>query len=337
MLESQYDFVMEITGEEGQVIHRGEIFNNLSPCYEELLFMGVCEGTFSNDGALPSAFVEPVWSPSGPPDATGFSISLPPFSPQKHNWSILKDHLRHILCEKDLVEQTDDENPDSSKARMVKVQWAVRAYERSTQEEKPSRLSCTLVRQPLPFTHRAFTSFGIDNVPPEQSPVVIVMARPLLAQLREEAADSLEKERANILTGHLVKDPAMGQAVVVLGKIPAETDTAGSRAHFAFSPLTFLSIQQDLALRANGEIIVGWWHNHPPPCGGECRLIIPPCKTSTVFFSSADRAVQRSSFPDPYMVAFVSGKGERKGPHDPETRSFGWKNGQIAEREFHVF
>ena len=328
MLQSKYDFVIEVTTAVGQMIHEGEILNTLTSCYDELLLRGVCEGHFPNDGTQPVASLDPVWAESGPPSITGFSISLPPFSPQTYDLSLVQDHLRHILSEQQTVERSNDQQSDLAAEQSVKIQWTVQAYERKKSAVKPGRLSLKLVRQPLPFSNRSLKSFGISAISAEQQPLAIMIRQPLLTQLCEEAANSLERERANILTGHLVKDPAMEKPVVIiLTKITAETDTAASRNHFAFSPLTFQSIQHELSVRANGEIIVGWWHNHPPPCGGECRLVIPPCKTSTVFFSSADRAVQRSSFPDPYMVAFVSGKGESKGAHDPETRSFGARAG----------
>jgi len=337
MLQSKYDFVIEVTTAVGQMIHEGEILNTLTSCYDELLFRGVCEGHFPNDGAQPVASLHPVWAESGPPAITGFSISLPPFSPQTYDLSLVQDHLRHILSDQQTVERSNDQQFDLTGEQSVKIQWTVQAYERKKSAVKPGRLSLKLVRQPLPFSTRSLQSFGISAIPAEQQPLAIMIRQPLLTQLHQEAANSLEQERANILTGHLVKDPALEKPVIIiLSKITAETDTAASRNHFAFSPLTFQSIQHELSVRANGEIIVGWWHNHPPPCGQECRLIVPPCQSRTVFFSSADRAVHRSSFITPYMVALVSGKGAGRGPHDPETSAYGWQGGQIVEREFHV-
>jgi hypothetical protein len=92
-----------------------------------------------------------------------------------------------------------------------------------------------------------------------------------------------------------------------------------------------------MAERQDGTTICGWHHNHPPPCGGECLMIVPACKTETVFFSTDDRLVHRTSFPAPYMVALVSGKESEKRADQPGVRAYGWQDSLVKERGFSVF
>ena len=115
------------------------------------------------------------------------------------------------------------------------------------------------------------------------------------------------------------------------------TETSASRAHFSFSPLTFHAAQQELARRATGETIVGWHHNHPPPCGGGCLQQVPACGSGTLFFSVDDRILHRASFPAPYMVALVSGKEPGRPADEPKMKAYGWQDATIKEGTFTDF
>jgi len=327
MLQSRYSFLLMITDQAGVVVHQEEIQDFL-PCYEDLLFSAVCTGKIPNDGKLPPASVEPMWQGEEEERVAGVVVSLPPFS-KRYGLSIFAERVWEVLVERELVKEEREEGRRFS--------WRIEAKEKKWEEKRKGRLYISLSRQPYPLVHESLSCFGIEKAPVENRPLSLFISRSLLEGLQEEAAQSLDTERADILTGRLVQEAEEHVALVITGKTPALTETASSRAHFSFSPLTFLTAQREIAQRPNGETIIGWWHNHPPPCGGTCLQYIPPCKTSTVFFSTADRSVHRASFPAPYMIALVSGKETDKRANDPGVQAYGWENGVIKKKRFSVF
>jgi proteasome lid subunit RPN8/RPN11 len=192
--------------------------------------------------------------------------------------------------------------------------------------------------------HRAYPLLYLDSVDvgsqkangPDDSSLLVV-SESLLRELLEESAESLDRERADFLVGHLVQERDGRIVVSLRSRIPASTEVDGSLVHFAFSARTFQAAQQALAERASDEVILGWHHNHPPPCGRECLMTVPACGTENVMFSVDDRVVHRSAFDRPYMVALVSGKGAGRRADDPLVRAYGWQRGLIREMEWSTF
>jgi len=322
-MESHYSFLLSIIDEAGAVVHREEVQDFL-PCFEDLLYSAVCTGKVPNDGKLPPASVVPVWRDGEGGEVAGVTVSLPPLS-KRYGLVIFSDSVRQV--ERDLVKDGGEGGK--------KFTWRVEAKER--EEERKGKLRISLTRQPYPIVRRSLSDFGIEKGASGNNPFSLFISRSLIDELREETGRSLDTERADILSGYLVQEAEGGVGLVVMGRTPALAETASSRVHFAFSPLTFLAAQREIGMQPNGETIVGWAHNHPPPCGGNCLKFIPPCNASTVFFSAADRSVHRASFPAPYMIALVSGKGADKRADDPEVKIFGWEDGVIREKEFSVF
>ena len=308
------------------LVHREEVADFL-PCYEELLFAAVRAGELPNDGTLPPATVEAVWREGRGGELAGVTVSLPPLA-KTYGLEIFATRAWEVLVQKKLVTGDEEEEPKA-------LTWSIRAREREADESKP-RARISLSRQPYPLPPRSLGDFGVEVSPDGDETLPLLCSRSLIDELREETARSLDKERADVLTGHLVQEANGQTALVVTGRIPAQTDTAASQAHFSFSPLTFLAVQEELGRRP-GETIVGWHHNHPPPCGAGCLQVSPPCKSRTPFFSLADRSVHRASFSAPYMVALVSGKEADRGADDAVIQAYGWRDGVIREREFSIY
>ena len=319
MMQSRYRFFLVVSDAARDVVYREEV-SDFSSCYEDLLFAGVCAGKVVNDGTLPVAAVEPVWRDEKEGKVAGVVVSLPPLSKQ-YSLAIFADRVWEVLVNRELVKGNEKEEEEEVK----KFTWRVEVQERT--EERKSKLRISLSRQPYPLVHCSLSAFGIGSAPREEGPVSLFLSRSLLAELREETVRSLDTERADILTGHLVQEAGGQVALVVIGRIPVQTETAASLVHFSFSPLSFLTAQKEVARRPSGETIVGWHHNHPPPCAGNCLQYLPPCQTSTVFFSTADRSVHRASFPAPYMIALVSGKEAGRGQMIPACKPTGGRMG----------
>jgi hypothetical protein len=166
--------------------------------------------------------------------------------------------------------------------------------------------------------------------------VTVAVSPTLLAELREASANSLDRERADFLVGYLIQEPNGKVVVVLRNRIPAETEAGSSLVHFSFAPRTFQAAQRMLEERWSDQAILGWHHNHPPPCGRKCLMTVPACGTENVLFSVDDRVVHRSAFSRPYMVALVSAKGATRRADDPVMRAYGWQRGFIREKDWTI-
>jgi hypothetical protein len=324
MFKSQYRFTMTISDEDGKVIQSAEAGDFL-PCYEDLLFSAICSGSVANNGQLPAATIEPVWMEGETGRVAGVVASVLSLS-KVYTLSVFSDRVWEILLTKNLTSDGEE-----SKKRFS---WQVDAHPR--EEEKRRRFASSVTRQPYPIQSAALGDFGIAHSVAQQQPMSIYIAAALLEELKAESAAHLDMERADILCGHLIHED-QGAALVVTGRVAAKVETAASKAHFAFSPLTFMAAEQEIARRGDGAIICGWHHNHPPPCGRECLQTVPACKSQSIFFSSDDRLVHRASFPVPYMIALVSGKGSEVRADCPEVKAYGWHDAVIQEREVSIF
>jgi hypothetical protein len=328
MWQSKYKFILTIMDDGRKVVHEEDVAD-FSPCYEDLLFTAVFTGKVENDGTTHRAIIEPVWRDGEPARVGGITMSLPQLS-KRYGSAIFAQRVWEVLLQRDFLK--DEGDRDGEKLTFT---WQVEA--KPSQAEKKSRLSISLSRRPFPLTDPSLAPIRAARFPRQNNSLSLFLSRQLLQELKEETANSLNQERADILTGHLVQEINRHATVVITGRIPALTETTSSRNHFSFSPLTFFDAQKTIVRRRKSETILGWHHNHPPPCGETCLQIIPACKTRTVFFSTADRSVHRASFAAPYMIALVSGKEAEQSAVEPTIKAYGWQDGFIEEKEFSVF
>jgi proteasome lid subunit RPN8/RPN11 len=323
MFTASHHFILTITDEAGSVLHSEEM-NDFLPCVEEIYFAAVCAGQVANDGKPASALIEPVWSNADKETLAGVRASLPPLS-KTWGLEIFADKVTQALRNGDKLREWLEEKK--------KFAWQVTAEPRA--EEKTRRFTSRLSRAPYPLERRPLADFGI--VQSEARAFSVFIASALLDELRRATADSLEIERADFLLGHLLQPGEGSVALVITDRLPAVVETSASKAHFSFSPQTFVEAQREMAGRSDGAVICGWHHNHPPPCGGECLPVVPPCKTATLFFSLDDRLVHRASFAASWMIALVSGKEAERRADQPGVRAWGWRDGIVQQTDFTIF
>jgi hypothetical protein len=320
---SEYDFHLVIRDEPGTVLHRA-IVNDFLPCYEDLLFAGVLDGTIPNDGSQPNAWVEPVGDVRR---VAGIKMSLNGHS-KTYGVQVFANRVREVLLSKERLKDSLELEGNAF--------WHVEAEQRSN-KQPARRLAVAVKRRPYPLLDRCVTEYGIEGAGQSENALDVFVAGAVLDKLRQDAAESLDCERASFLTGQLVRARAGHAAVIIQGQIPAAVETTASKVHVSFSPLTFQAARKELESRRDGGEIVAWAHNHPPTCGRECLMKVPACATDTVFFSSLDRVLHRASFPAAYMVALVVGKGADRRADDPMVRAYGWRDAVIEERPFQVY
>jgi hypothetical protein len=301
------------------VVHEEELdFNSL---IHDVAFSAVCEGRLPNDGRWDPVRVEPEWA-DGTLEAIVVSVAG---SSRTYGRAIFRDRAVEIL-------QTRDVRNDRQANEPAKVSWGVEVRQAESEAGRHRRRA-SVRRQAYPL--RAMVDGARQQSRRDTAASMLVTAS-LLAELREESANSLDRERADFLIGHLVQELDGRATVVLLGRIPADTEAGGSLVHFSFSPRTFQAAQQALERHGSDQVILGWHHNHPPPCGRQCLMTVPACGTDNVLFSFDDRVVHRSAFSRPYMVALVSGKGSDRRADDPVFRAYGWRRGLIGEKEWSI-
>jgi len=210
--------------------------------------------------------------------------------------------------------------------------------------EEPSRFSVKTVGQVLDASDLDMTRLLSDSRPwgpvdDDQMPVYVPQ------QILEEAvalmAAAGDRETGGILIGHLHRDPGRRELFLeVTAQVQAQY-AEQELTRLTFTPETWTAVDAALALRARGEIYVGWWHTHPArhwcdECPPETRARCTAAgRSSGDFFSAHDVALHRAVFPRAYSVALVISDGcESTDP--PIWRLFGWRYGMLMARGFHV-
>jgi hypothetical protein len=318
-----YSFVVSFRDAAGVVVHETEV-TDLHAVSQDLALLGVLNGDLPNDGHWGKAAIEPYWKDG---ELIGLIASLGAVQ-KTYGLSVVAEPALGELIEKGLLKG----DPQGAQS----LRWEVRAQQNGPAPAR--RLKLVVRRQPFPIRDNSPSDLEIEMPPNGEESVCVLASSRLLEELRVASGNSLDHERADILTGYLLREPSGRRAAtVLLERIPAEADTSSSPVHISFSPTTFEAVRKEHERRNNGQEILGWHHNHPPPCGRDCLQTLPACNTENLFFSVADRAVHRASFHAPYMVGLVSGKGAQRRADDPVIRAYGWRNGVICERPFDTF
>jgi hypothetical protein len=292
------------------------------PLAEDVAFSGILEGRLRNDGAWGAAAPEPVWEEG---KLTRIAITRQDYR-KSYGLGVLSDHAVAALLAARLL--TGDEDPGDTR----RFTWQVEV-ERPRAPAPSGRWQGGLKYAPFPASGRRFADLGIEPQPGECQ---VWIAAALLEELRESARNHLACERADFLLGHLIVEDGAA-AVAFSSRIPATGETGSSATHFGFSPESFARARAEHERRYDGLAILGWAHNHPPPCGADCLMRVPPCDNANVFFSVHDRGVHRQCFSAPFTAGLVAGKAAGRRADEPEVRAFGWKDGVIVAKELNVY
>jgi len=195
------------------------------------------------------------------------------------------------------------------------------------------------ISQPLPLQSRdlqatlAQASYrGADSVSRHQDMPLLIRQSVL-----DEAADLTRRaghhETGGFLIGCLCGDAETPEIFAeVTAQIPARHSVA-DRTSLKFTPETWSAAQAAISLRGREEILLGWWHSHPHFCADCPAEQRSRCALSKPFFSDKDRALHRAVFPRAFDVALLL---SNLGDDDLSSDVFGWRQGMIAARTYHV-
>lgn len=175
------------------------------------------------------------------------------------------------------------------------------------------------------------TAFGThhdDDVP-------LFIPQSLLDHASELTCSAAADETAGILIGHVGRDPVNQRVFIRATDLIPAKHTLSKTTAVTFTPETWTAAESAIQLRRNQEIMIGWFHSHPakfwcsPNCGPEARQA---CPLGRSFFSGEDCSLHRTVFPVAYGVALVVTHVEG----GMRYAVFGWRQGQVVQRGFHV-
>ena len=172
-----------------------------------------------------------------------------------------------------------------------------------------------------------------DDQPENGMPVFLPAS--VLAETHRLTHAAGSVETGGLLIGHLGIDRAIPEIFLeVTAQIPA-IHARQELTSLTLTPQTWAAVDAAVQLRGQGERYLGWWHSHPvsqwcADCPEQKRR---NCQLRCDFFSAQDKAVHRCCFSRAFQVAMVVSDN---GAVDLSTALFGWREGTIQRRGFHV-
>lgn len=161
---------------------------------------------------------------------------------------------------------------------------------------RPPVFTVERVSEPAP-PRTSLAALGVPSAPDGPAPVplpqvAVVLPAALETSLLRDHPFSGQMEEGGFLAGTLYRNAgrADGYLLHVTAVIPAER-TGASEIGFTFTGESFLRINEQLAARAHGVTLLGWYHTHLFPAAPETGL------------SSVDVDLHRSTFRRPWQVA----------------------------------
>ncbi|NIA16312.1 MAG: hypothetical protein GWP08_19805, partial [Nitrospiraceae bacterium] len=209
------------------------------------------------------------------------------------------------------------------------------APEGPAQLERRSKFKTRLERAGFPFVDCCVAEIVHGARPPQDACFDVHVARHVLNDILRQVGVAEQKEQAGFLLGRLCRDTQTGRvAAVVEAQVQATAAVEPTCTSFTLSPSTFDEARHVLETRNRpGEVILGWQHSHT--WCGKCEKR-SECQSSTVFWSLDDEAVHESAFPQPYNIGLVVGLDHKQEGSPYSFKMFGWQDGLIRERGFHV-
>jgi len=171
-----------------------------------------------------------------------------------------------------------------------------------------------------------------------EQPFPVFMPRHILDEAHGLKEQAQANETGGILIGHLWQDPqSLEPFIQVTGLIPARHTIADSK-RLTFTPQTWADVRAAIDLRGMGESYCGWLHTHPSRYWCHCDTEkLQTCPLARQFFSEDDCLLHRTVFYAAHHVAIVLGdRYVSPGGWETVSSAYGWRNGLIESRGFHV-
>jgi proteasome lid subunit RPN8/RPN11 len=335
-----YQYTLDVLTEDGRQLDRVVLAPDWKPALEWVHFEGIREGRLRPVTAAVPGVVEPIWDGrAGQPMVAAFRAVIPSQGQGEVSREIPKAYVRSFaqqasakLVEKGVLKAGD------------LFRYVVSAFPTIRADEpQADKFAVEEIVQPLPLTDAPLDSFLAHSVltgPDEPAGhMPVLLPRRVLDEAMDAARQAGDVETGGVLVGKLRRDSGGRAAapeifVEITAQIPAP-HTLSQSTKLTFTAETWAAVQAAITLRRGGEIMAGWWHYHPD----FCRLRDCPverranCPGASPFFSAEDVHLHATCFPSAYHVALLISD---KTPDGLVWSLFGWSQGMVAARGFHI-
>jgi proteasome lid subunit RPN8/RPN11 len=339
-----YRFILDLRTREGAPLAEIAFEPDWGPAREWAGFLALRRGADALEDLTPALGIAPRWHEGlGAPFIAGFRVA-PAAAAAYPGAEFSIEYFR------DLATQASAALIEAGTLKAgERFVCLVQAYARDArvQEAAPTRFTAEEVAPPLPIRESVLVDFLAGSCLAEAEvmdawDIPVLVPEPVLAEARVLTRRAGARETGGILVGHLHRDratpgehSARGDLFMeVTAQIPAR-HTVGSSTRLTFTADTWSDVQATLALRRKGEVVGGWWHSHPvrewcKQCPLERQLT---CRFRNGFLSPDDRLLHRTVFPRAYSIALLL---SHQIGGEVTSALFGWRQGRIRRRGFHV-
>jgi proteasome lid subunit RPN8/RPN11 len=343
MTKNEFDYSVEVRDREGQRLARFPAHINFEPAAEAAAFgaQRKAHPSVTTPGRF-TTIIEPTpHATAGSPYCSGFRVKIEAAGAEIFARDFASSFFKpaavaasSALVKKGVMKEGDRFN------YLVAAYPQVAAANAVDAPPKP-RITVKPVAVPLPLRDGRLGDFTNRSVPfgellEEDAPVYI--PQEVIEQANALTERAGDKETGGILVGHLVRDKAIPDiGVVVTAQIPVR-HAHGKSTELTFTAKTWAAVADALALRDQGELMLGWWHSHPgrywaattcAKCPPERRRV---CPISSDFFSQHDVTLHEQIYPKAYSLALVVTNTEE----GLRQALYGWRDGVVQRRGFFI-
>lgn len=330
-LRDPYAFVAAVKRVNGDDVDRVRIEIDWAPAVQSASIAGVRVGQVEAMHRYVGEFsIEPVWDPDrGAPYVDEFVLALHDGSEAPFRHMIPRAFVSGAVQRAASTLVTEGKLEDGEVFK-----YEVCGY--PTSESRPSEEAVQFepVPQPLTLVTRSLAALrDISDVVGEEDdaafPVFVVES--VMEDAKDLARRYDDREGGGILVGNLYRDEGSPEIFALVNALIEARHTVSEERRLTFTPDTWAAARAAVDLRQDGEVILGWLHNHPyfcAKCSEEARRRCPYRKP---FFSADDTALHGACFPSGFQMALLV---SNLGPGGLQCDMFGWNRGVVERRGF---
>jgi hypothetical protein len=335
--EVLYDYVLELWRKSpGAVLGRVGITVDWVPVREALILDLLRAAKIAQPAGLPSITVEPIWEQrTGGPATLGFRASL-------HGGGARASRTFSTAYFRSLAQQAAKQFLQAGELREgEEFDYYVLAFPRQPAAKAAPLFSATPKELSLPIKpanlERLMSgALLLDTENARDIPVFFHW--PVLEDALVLTRQAGSMETGGVLIGHICQDLSVPEIFLeITAMIPARA--RGELTKLSFTPDTWADVQAAVERRQRDEIWLGWFHSHSfyreEQERREKQDSHDPLvrRIATPFLSDDDCKLHRVCFPRAVSVALLVTDSPYSGL---SWTTFGWRNGEVAHRAFHV-
>jgi proteasome lid subunit RPN8/RPN11 len=335
MLANKYRYVIELFREDDSPVGQASVKVDWGPAEEWAKFQTLRRSLSGCDETGRVSSIEPIWLRDiGEPYLEGFRVNITGGDGEvSTDFSTSYFKSLAALAASQFIEKGRLETG-------ARFRYLAAAFRQQENESKSSRLQFTTeeVTRPIAIKDSSLSESVARSVPQGTicaGGVMVFVPQRVLDEAAKLSREAGAKETGGILIGHLHRDSTVPDIFLEVAAQIHARHTEADLTRLTFTAETWTEVQAAIDLRRKNEIMLGWWHSHPvrewcKDCAPERQQV---CKMANDFFSAHDHALHRTVFPSAYSVALVANDL----PSGEVTFSaFGWRDGLIEPRGFHV-